>query len=146
MNCIFWIFLEFVYFSPLLPLQFKILPSLSCTFASVLKFMTDIKLQDLEWEIRILGNSLGILNSKITLFFITIYVFFGKEGVMIYFNNICIYLKVMNGYNTACIIVLWLDCTKSFRDFLQKVIINACFIIFINVTTYCDKILHFDNT
>lgn len=41
-----------------------------------------------------------------SLFFITIYVFFGKEGVMIYFNNICIYLKVMNGYNKACIIVL----------------------------------------
>ena len=131
---------------PLLWLQFKILPSLSCTFASVLKFVTDIKLQDLEWEIRILGNSLEILKSKIILYFSYQFMcFFGKEVVMIYFNNICIYLKVMNGYNKACIIVLWSDCFKSFRDFLQKVIINAGFIIFINVTIYCDKILYFNN-
>ena len=32
--------------------------------------------------------------------------FFGKEVVMIYFDNSHIYLKVMNGYNKACIIVL----------------------------------------
>ena len=49
----------------------------------------------------------GNLEVKIILYFSYQFMcFFGKEVVMIYFNNICIYLKVMNGYNKACIIVL----------------------------------------
>lgn len=109
MTFIFWIFLGFVYFfpSPLLPLQFKILTSLCCTFASVLKFLTDIKLKDLGMRNQNSLEFFGNLEVKnYSLFFITIYVFFGKEVVIIYFNNIHIYLKVMNGYNKARIIFL----------------------------------------
>ena len=104
-----FLFLDLVYVfpSPLLPLQFKILTSLCCTFASVLKFLTDIKLQDLGTRNENSSEFFGNLEVKnYSLFFITIYVFFGKEVVIIYFNNIHTYLKVMNGYNKACIIFL----------------------------------------